>query len=126
MNDPIADCVRGILDGHLVLSRTIAESGRYPAVDPLASLSRLAPKVWNPDERTLVMRLKSMIARFEETRDIRLLGGYVPGADPELDGAVRQVPLIYEALVQNPDDPPSREAFLDLARFLKERERRDA
>lgn len=126
MNDPVADCVRGILDGHLVLSRTIAESGRYPAVDPLASLSRLAPKAWSADERTLVMRLKSMIARFEETRDIRLLGGYQAGSDPELDGAVRQVPDIYEALVQNPDDPPSREAFLDLARFLKARERRDA
>jgi flagellum-specific ATP synthase len=123
MNDPIADCVRGILDGHLVLSRQIAESGRYPAVDPLASLSRLAPKAWSAEERHLVTRLRAMIARFEETRDIRLLGGYQPGADAELDAAVRQVPFVFEALCQRPEDGASPDGFADLARFLRERER---
>lgn len=122
-NDPVADSVRGILDGHVVLDRTIAEQGRYPAVDPLASISRLAGKAWSGDERFLVSKLKSMIARFEDTRDIRLLGAYQPGSDAELDAAVRQVPVIYEAMNQSPRDPPSAEPFADLARHLKAWER---
>jgi flagellum-specific ATP synthase len=91
-NDPVADSTRGILDGHIVLSRSIAEQGRYPPVDPLASVSRLAPKAWTDDQRVLVGKLRAMISRYEDTRDIRLLGAYQPGADPELDMAVRQVP----------------------------------
>jgi flagellum-specific ATP synthase len=125
-NDPIADSVRGILDGHIVLDRSIAEQGRYPPVNPLSSISRLSGKAWSDDQKTLVSRLKAMIARFEETRDIRLLGAYQPGADPELDLAVRQVPLIYDALMQSPDDKPSRDPFADLARHLRGKERQDA
>jgi len=125
-NDPIADSVRGILDGHVVLDRAIAEQGRYPPVNPLSSISRLSGKAWSDDQKTLVTRLRAMIARFEETRDIRLLGAYQPGADPELDLAVRQVPLIYDALVQSPGDGPSFDPFADLARHLKGKERQDA
>ncbi|TKT77478.1 flagellar protein export ATPase FliI [Aquamicrobium sp. LC103] len=121
-NDPVADSIRGILDGHVVLSRSIAEQGRYPPVDPLASISRLAPKAWTREQRVLAERLKSMIARFEDTRDIRLLGAYQPGTDPELDQAVRQVPWIYEALMQSPQDDPSPDPFTDLARHLKSKE----
>jgi flagellum-specific ATP synthase len=121
-NDPVADSIRGILDGHVVLSRAIAEQGRYPPVDPLASISRLAPKAWTKEQRVLVTRLRSMIARFEDTRDIRLLGAYQPGADPDLDLAVRQVPFIYEALGQTPQDPASADPFTDLARHLRARE----
>ena len=67
-----------------------------------------------------------MISRFEDTRDIRLLGAYQPGADPELDMAVRQVPLIYEALMQTPKDKPSVDAFGDLARHLKGKDKVNA
>lgn len=118
-NDPVADSVRGILDGHIVLDRAIAEQGRYPPVNPLASISRLATKAWTDEQRVLVTRLKAMISRFEDTRDIRLLGAYQAGVDAELDIAVRQVPLIYEALAQSPKDRPSVDAFGDLARHLK-------
>lgn len=121
-NDPVADSVRGILDGHVVLDRSIAEQGRYPPVDPLASISRLAPKAWTKEQRMLVTRLRAMIARFEDTRDIRLLGAYQPGADPDLDLAVRQVPFIYEALTQTPQDPVSADPFADLARHLRSKE----
>jgi flagellum-specific ATP synthase len=120
-NDPVADSVRGILDGHVVLDRAIAEQGRLPSVDPLASISRLAGRAWTPEQRTLVTQLKAMIARFEDTRDIRLLGAYQPGGDPELDVAVTQVPLIYEALRQSPVDPASVDAFADLAGHLRGR-----
>jgi flagellum-specific ATP synthase len=118
-NDPIADSTRGILDGHIVLDRALAEEGRYPPIDPLASISRLARKAWTVDEEKLVGRLKSLIHRFEETRDLRLIGGYRPGADPDLDMAVKQVPPIYEILKQTPNDRPARDAFGDLATALK-------
>ena len=125
-NDPVADSVRGILDGHVVLDRAIAEQGRYPPVNPLSSISRLAGKAWSAEQRALVTRLKSMISRFEDTRDIRLLGAYQGGADAELDIAVRQVPLIYEALTQSPKDRPSADPFSDLARHLKSKMNADA
>jgi flagellum-specific ATP synthase len=125
-NDPVADSVRGILDGHVVLDRAIAEQGRYPPVNPLSSISRLAGKAWGSDQKILVTKLKAMIARFEDTRDIRLLGAYQGGADPDLDLAVRQVPLIYEVLTQTPRDRPSADPFADLARHLKGKQDGDA
>lgn len=119
-NDPIADSARGILDGHLVLQRSLADAGRYPPVDPLSSISRLARKSWKGDEETLVNRIKSLVSRYEETKDLRLIGGYRPGTDPDLDMAVTQVPIVYENLKQTPSDPPSDDAFADLASAMKE------
>lgn len=119
MDEPVADAARGTLDGHIVLSRALAEAGRYPAVDPVASLSRLAPRAFRPDEIALARKLRGLVARFEDTRDLRLLGGHKAGVDPELDKAVEVVPRIYEALVQTPEDPPSPDAFGELAALLK-------
>ena len=99
-NDPVADAIRGTLDGHIVLDRAIADEGRYPAVNILSSVSRLAHPVWTPEQRKLVANLRSLIARFEETRELRLMGGYTAGADPILDKAIKSVPRIYEAMNQ--------------------------
>ena len=118
-NDPIADSTRGILDGHIVLQRSLAEEGRYPPIDPLASVSRLARKAWTPDQEKLVSRLKALVHRFEETRDLRLIGGYRPGMDGDLDMAIKQVPIIYDILKQSPGERPSTDAFTDLASALK-------
>src|SRR5690606_26445413 len=118
-NDPIADSTRGILDGHLVLDRSLAEEGRYPPINPLASISRLARKAWTEDQEKLVSRLKSLIHRYEETRDLRLIGGYRPGSDPDLDMAIKQVPIIYEVLKQSPGEQPSADAYADLATALR-------
>jgi len=118
-NDPIADSTRGILDGHIVLERSLAEEGRYPPVNPLSSISRLARKAWTPDQEKLVGRLKSLIHRYEETRDLRLIGGYRPGSDADLDMAIKQVPVIYEVLKQTPNDRPAADAFADLAVALR-------
>ncbi|WP_371875368.1 flagellar protein export ATPase FliI [Pleomorphomonas sp. NRK KF1] len=118
-NDPVADNIRGTLDGHIVLDRAIADQGRYPAVNVLASISRLAQHVWSREERDLVLRLRSLIARFEDTRDLRLMGGYQAGQDPELDQAVSLVPRIYEGLRQNPTDPLSQDAFRELAEKMQ-------
>ncbi len=101
-NDPVADAIRSTLDGHIVLDRAIADQGRYPAVNVLLSISRLADVVWTGEQRNLVRTLKTLIARFEDTRDLRLMGGYHAGNDLELDRAVALVPKIYEALRQDP------------------------
>lgn len=117
-DDPVADTARGTLDGHIVLSRTLAEAGRFPAIDPLASLSRLANTAFTSEEAELSRHLRRLIARFEDTRDLRLLGAYKAGADPELDRAVSLVPRIQDALLQRPADPPCRDAFAELAQVL--------
>ncbi|WP_395697942.1 flagellar protein export ATPase FliI [Methylocella sp.] len=117
-NDPVADAARGALDGHVVLDRAIADQGRFPAVNLLSSISRLAHLVWTPEQRELVTRLRGLIARFEDTKDLRLMGGYRAGADPELDQAVAMAPKIYRALEQSPRSPPSQEAFRELALAL--------
>jgi len=118
-NDPVADCIRGTLDGHIVLDRAIADQARFPAVNVLASISRLAQHAWNREQQNLVMRLRSMIAQYEDTRDLRLMGGYQAGHDANLDQAITLVPLIYESLKQSPAHPPSEDAFRELAEGLQ-------
>lgn len=117
-NDPIADTIRGTLDGHVVLDRAIADQGRYPAINVPGSISRLAQHAWTPEQARLVIKLRAMIARFEDTRDLRLMGGYQRGLDAELDKAIDLVPKLYETLKQAPQDPPSIDAFQDVARML--------
>lgn len=117
-NDPIADCIRGTLDGHIVLEREIAEQGRYPAINLLKSISRLADRVWTPAQRTRVMQLRGAMSKFEDTRDLRLLGGYTPGADPALDRAVELAPKLYQALIQTPQDALSVDALGEISAQL--------
>lgn len=117
-NDPVADSIRGTLDGHIVLDRAIADEGRFPAVNVLTSVSRLSQHVWTPDQQTLMRRMKAMIARFEDTRDLRLIGGYKRGTDGDLDTAIDHVPRIYDYLRQGPADPLSPDPFQGLARAL--------
>ncbi len=98
-NDPVADNIRGTLDGHIVLDRAIADQGRYPAVNVLSSVSRLAHNVWTKEQRALVMRLRAMVARYESSHDLRMMGGYQAGTDPSMDQAISFVPKIYEAMI---------------------------
>ncbi len=118
-NDPVADTIRGTLDGHIVLDRNIAAQGRYPAIDLQVSLSRLAHQVWTPEQSVLVSKLRELITRFEDTRDLRAMGAYRAGSDADLDQAVVMVPRIYEALMQSPRSAPSEDAFRDLATALQ-------
>ncbi|MET4799838.1 flagellar protein export ATPase FliI [Bradyrhizobium sp. LB11.1] len=118
-NEPIADTIRSTLDGHIVLSRHIADQARYPAVDVLASVSRLAHNVWDPEERELVSKLRTLIAKYEDTRDLRLMGGYQSGRDSGLDQAVDMVPRIYAAMRQDASAPPSADPFRELRDMLK-------
>lgn len=118
-NDPIADAVRGIVDGHIVLDRSIAAQGRYPAIDIPASLSRLAHVALTPDRQAIAQKLRAMVARFEDSRDLRTMGGYRAGVDTELDAAVAIVPLLYANLVQSGDSAPCQDAFREVTEALK-------
>ncbi len=119
-NDPVADNIRGTLDGHIVLDRSIAEQGRYPAVNILSSVSRLARKAWSPEQEKLTLMLRSFVARYEDTRDLRLMGAYKQGVDPELDQAVSWVPGIYQTLQQGLETPAVHDAFVELSKSLND------
>jgi flagellum-specific ATP synthase len=117
-NDPVADTIRGTLDGHIVLERAIADQGRYPAINVLTSVSRLANMAWTPEQARVVLKLRAMIAHFEDTRDLRLMGGYKAGTDAGLDRAIQMVPKLYGAIQQGPQDPASTDAFREIAQAL--------
>ncbi len=118
-NDPIADATRGILDGHIVLDRSIAAQGRFPAVDPLTSKSRTATRIRIPQHSMFVTELTGLVQRYEESRDLRTIGGYRPGIDTNLDRAVQIVPRLYEALKQNAGDASVDNVFSFLAGKLE-------
>jgi flagellum-specific ATP synthase len=104
-NEPVADAVRGILDGHVVLDRRIGEGGRYPAVDVLRSLSRTVPGVNQPDENALTSKARAILATWQDMADLVRLGAYKSGGDPLVDEAVRLAPRIENFLTQPKDEP---------------------
>lgn len=99
-DEPIADAVRGILDGHVVLDRRIAEGGRYPAVDVLRSLSRSVPGCLTPEQAQLAGRARKALALRDEMADLVRLGAYRPGMDVDTDQALRAAPRIEAVLHQ--------------------------
>ena len=112
MNEPVADAVRGILDGHLVLSRAVAESGRYPAVDVLASLSRCMPEVAGAANLALAQRGRKLFSALEAVRDLVSVGAYREGTDPLVDEARRLCPRIEDMLRQGPEDTRTLEGTM--------------
>ncbi|MDH4116618.1 MAG: FliI/YscN family ATPase [Acidimicrobiia bacterium] len=104
MNDPVADAVRGILDGHLVLDRKLAVQGRYPAIDPLASLSRLAQKLWNERQTRVATATRDALAAALEVQELVEVGAYVTGTNPRADKGLRVTPQLVEFLKQRPAD----------------------
>jgi flagellum-specific ATP synthase len=109
MNDPVADHMRALLDGHIVLSRQMANRGQLPAIDVLQSVSRWLSRVTTSDERKLAERVRKILALYEASRDLIDMGAHQKGANPELDRAVELAPRIYELLVQPPDEGCSRQ-----------------
>ena len=104
LNDPIADSARSILDGHIVLSREIAEQAIYPAIDIQASVSRSMNAVIEPSHQRLAMKVKQLYARYQQSRDLINVGAYVAGADPLTDMAVNCQPAIEAFLSQSQTD----------------------
>jgi flagellum-specific ATP synthase len=104
MNEPIADAVRSILDGHVVLSRHLAHAGHYPAVDVLQSVSRLVGEIVSPEVRQAGMQLRKLMAAYRDKEDLIAIGAYQPGTDPVVDEAVSKRVAIEAFLQQTVDD----------------------
>lgn len=118
--DPIADELRGLLDGHIELDRTLAERGHFPAISIPRSLSRMMPSVVAPEQLDAAQRLRGLIALHESKRDLITLGAYRPGSDPELDRAVRHADPIAGFLQQpNRSQVPINDTFSTLLALRK-------
>jgi FliI/YscN family ATPase len=121
-NEPICDAARGILDGHLILSRELAASGHYPAIDILNSVSRLANKVAPKEEVQAAQRIREAMALYQQSSDLIQLGAHVQGVNPKLDQSIRVRPQIIDYLRQDaeayssPDE--TRSGLLTVAKQL--------
>jgi type III secretion protein N (ATPase) len=106
MDEPIADEVRGILDGHIVLSRRLAERGHYPAIDVCASLSRVMDSLVDEPHRRAAQALRQVVSIYEEKRDLVVLGAYRRGQDPRTDDALDRIGAVETFLRQRALEPP--------------------
>ncbi|TRO20808.1 flagellar protein export ATPase FliI [Ectopseudomonas mendocina] len=102
--DPIADAARGVLDGHFVLSRRLAEEGHYPAIDIESSISRVMPQVVPPEQLKQAQRFKQLWSRYQQSRDLISVGAYVPGGDADTDQAIARQPVMAQYLRQGLDE----------------------
>jgi flagellum-specific ATP synthase len=105
MQDPIADTVRSILDGHIVLSRTLAQENHYPAIDVLQSVSRLFSSLSTPEHLAVTGVIRDALFSYQQARDLINIGAYVAGSNPQIDRALRLQPHIERFLRQKPDSP---------------------
>jgi flagellum-specific ATP synthase len=119
LNEPISDAVRGILDGHIVLDRAIAERGRYPAINILRSVSRVMPGCNSDAEQDLVVRAKKPLTIYEDMAELIRLGAYKAGTNPEVDSAVKLYPQFEAFLAQKKDEQAGLgEGYAALATIL--------
>jgi flagellum-specific ATP synthase len=117
LEDPVADSARAILDGHIVLSRKLANRGHYPAIDLLASVSRLMSEITDKDHRKAARSVKELYARYAENEDAIQYGMYVRGTDPLIDASIEKAPEIDQFLRQ---DREERATFEDSKKRLEE------
>jgi len=108
--DPIADAARAILDGHIVLSRQLAESGTYPAIDIEASISRLTPQITTPEHMSLTQKFRRYYSIYQQNRDLISVGAYQQGSDPEIDQAVKMQPAMVDFIRQDMNQSVSFDA----------------
>ncbi len=117
-NEPVADTLRGLLDGHVFLSRDLAHRGNFPAVDVLSSLSRLMPEVVSREHLDLAQKLRETLAVWKEGKDLVEIGAYRAGTNPRLDLALQRMPVIEAFLAQATEDSTSLDETLALLRVL--------
>lgn len=104
MNDPIGDCVRSIVDGHIVLTRTLAQKGHFPAIDILQSTSRVMKAVTTSDHMRMALKMRELLATYKEAEDLINIGAYKSGANPKIDKAVKAIDQINDFLKQKTED----------------------
>ena len=113
MTDPVADAVRSMLDGHVVLSRDLASRGHYPAVDVLESISRVMLDVRSEEHRKAAGKMRQVMATYRDAEDLVNIGAYVKGSNPEIDEAIRLMPKIRQFLRQDLFEPSELEGIAD-------------
>jgi len=113
MNEPISDTVRGILDGHIVLSRALATSNHYPAIDVLESISRVMKEIVPPGQYEKAGYIKNVMAVYRKAKDLIDIGAYKSGSSAEIDEAVRLNPVINGFLRQNVDETQTYTEIID-------------
>ncbi len=116
-NEPICDAVRAILDGHIILSRELGAAGHYPAIDVLQSVSRLAPRLYTPEQKDAALKIRDALATHQRSEDLINLGAYASGANPKLDAAVRLRPQLLDFLKQ---DEGAHSAFAETMGRMRE------
>lgn len=116
-NEPICDAVRAILDGHIILSRQLGAAGHYPAIDVLQSVSRLAPRLYTPEQKSAALRIRDAMATHQRAEDLINLGAYASGANPQLDAAIKLRPQLLEFLKQ---DSAAHSAFSETMGRMRE------
>lgn len=104
INDPVVDTVRGIVDGHIFLSRKVAEMNHYPAIDILGSISRLFTEIASPEHKDAAAKMRKILAMYRENKDLIDVGMYTPGTNPRLDIAIELMPEINAFLQQKTSD----------------------
>ena len=107
MNEPVADAVRGILDGHIVLSRALAAQNHFPAVDVLSSVSRVMPMITSDEHRNAAGAVREIMATYKEAEDLINVGAYQPGSNPAIDRARTLIGPVRGFLKQGMHDPAS-------------------
>jgi flagellum-specific ATP synthase len=119
-NEPVADAVRGILDGHIVLSRRLAGRGHYPAIDTLQSISRVMPDIVNPEVMKMSNEIREIIASYQDAEDLITIGAYKPGQNPRVDRAVQRIEQVQQFLRQSTDERESLErCWLSMGQILQ-------
>ncbi|MBC7321282.1 flagellar protein export ATPase FliI [bacterium] len=121
MNEPIADAVRAILDGHIVLSRNIAMENRYPPIDILASVSRVMPDIVSTEHMKLANKMREIMSVYMQAKDLIQIGAYVDGTDPRVDSAKKLIEEIYSFLSQDIEEKFTLEDALESMRTIVER-----
>jgi flagellum-specific ATP synthase len=119
-NEPVADAVRGILDGHIVMERAIAERGRYPAINVLKSVSRTMPKSCDPQYLPVVQAARQVMATYADMEELIRLGAYRPGSSREVDEAIALHPDLESFLAQGKEESTSiGHGYQRLAQIMK-------
>ncbi|MBC5635961.1 flagellar protein export ATPase FliI [Ornithinibacillus sp. BX22] len=118
MNEPIADTVRGILDGHFVMDRKLAEQGQYPAINILKSISRVMNQIVSSEHQELAQRARALVAKYEDNRDLIQIGAYKRGTDHEIDQAILYYPKIMTFLKQGVYEKLSLEETIENLRMV--------
>jgi flagellum-specific ATP synthase len=118
LNEPIGDAVRGILDGHIVLSRKLAQANHFPSIDVLQSVSRVMPRVTTAEDRALAAEARHLMAAYRQAEDLIRIGAYVPGTNPETDRAITAHEPLRHFLVQGVQDPADPHPTVALQQIL--------